>query len=270
MKKLLLVVIMTIFLVKSISAQFSLDHYHPIEIIKSESIDTCSIFVLQTADSTLIEQSYIYDSKGFEIENRRDYQQFSFFYKYNMKGLKTAEFFVPFGEVFFERDTFVYDKNDRLIKRITYSQDGTESKRNEYDYKENLIIEERYILEGKLQTRSLYEYNKKGELYKVKQYFKGKHQEDWVHEYDSNGNLISFITISPNGDTTLLHKFEYNEKGLRIKHTIYDNGNILSTIFKTTYDSKSLISYMESITSIKNNDPKTGEYEKTIYKYSYR
>lgn len=269
MKKLLLVTL-TIFLVKSISAQFSLDHYHPIEIIKSEGIDTCSIYVLQTDSSYVIEQSYIYDPKGFEIENRRDFQQFSFVYKYNEEGLMTAEYFVPFGEIFFERDTFVYDKNDRLIQRITFSQDGTESKRNEYDYKESLIKEERYILKGNLQTRSLYEYDKKEKLYKIERYFREKHDEDWVHEYDSNGNLISFITISPNGDTTLLHKFEYDKNGLRIKHTIYNNGNTLSTIFLTTYDSKGLISYMEAITSIKNNDPKTGEYEKTIYKYTYR
>ncbi len=269
MKKLLLVTL-TIFLVKSISAQFSLDHYHPIDIIKSEGIDTCTIYVLQSDSSSVIEQSYIFNSKGLEIGNRRDFQQFSFVYKFNEEGLKTAEYLIPFGEMFFERDTFFYDKNDRLIQRITYSQDGTESKRNEYDYNENLIYEDRYILEGALQLRSLYKYDKKGKLYKIELYFRGVHHEDWVHEYDSNGNLISFITISPKGDTTLLHKFEYNEKGLRIKHTIYDSGNNLSTIFLTTYDSKGLISYMEAITGIKNNDPKTGEYEKTIYKYSYR
>lgn len=269
MKKTLLIGL-TFLILNSVSAQFSLDHYHPIDIIKSEGIDTCSIYVLQTDGSSILEQSYIYDSNGFEIENRRDFQDFSFVYTYDEEGLQTAEYLIPFGEVFFERDTFIYDKKDRLIQRITYSQDGTESKRNEYDYKKGLIKEERYILKGKLQTKSLYEYAKKRRLYKIERYFRGKHQEDWVHGYDSNGNLTSFITISANGDTTLSHTFEYNEKGLRIKHSVYSKGSKLSTIFFTTYDDKEFISYMEAITGIKNNDPKTGKYEKTIYKYTYR
>ncbi len=269
MKKILLIALLVI-LFNSTYAQFSLDHYHPVDIIKTEGIDSCSIYVLQPDSSLTIEQSYIYNLKGLEIENKRDFQNFSFIYEYNEEGIKVAQFFVPFGEGYFERDTLIYDKKGRLIQKITYSSDGKESKRNEYDYKKRLIKEERYILKGKLQTKSLYRYNKKKRIKKIEKYFRGKHQEDWIHEYDSDNNLISFITISTNGDTTLRHNFNYNKSGLRIKHSIYLQGNRLSTIFLTTYDKKGLISYMEAITGIKNNDPKTGEYEKTIYKYTYR
>ena len=269
MKKTLLIAL-SVILIKYVSGQFSLDHYHPVDIIAAEGIDTCSIYVLQSDSSHVIEQSYIYNPKGLEIENRRDYQKFSFIYRYNEEGLQIAQYFVPFGEIFFERDTLIYDKKGRLRQRITYSTDGSESKRNEYDYKKRLIKEERYILKGKLQTKSLYKYDKKKRVHRIEKYLKGNHWQDWIHEYDDNDNLISFTTVAANGVITLLHEFEYNEKGLRIKHLIYSEGDKLSTQFSTTYDSIGLILFMEAITSIKNNDLATGDYEKTIYKYTYR
>ena len=253
-----------------VNAQFSLDHYSPFELIAKEGIDTCSIFVLDTDSILTIEQSYMYDMMGMEIENRRDFQKFSFTYQYDESGNKVSEYFVPFGEDYYERDTLLYDKKERLIKKITFNKTGVESKRNEFDYKGNLLKEERYILKGNLQTKSLYHYNKENRVAKIERFFRGKHNEDWVHEYDLNGNLISFITISANGDTTLLHKFDYNKSGLRIKHSIFSKGKILSNVFITEYNSKGLIVWMEAISEIENNDISTGEVEKTIYKYTYR
>tara|TARA_B100001057_G_C22618557_1_gene859511 strand:+ start:73 stop:882 length:810 start_codon:yes stop_codon:yes gene_type:complete len=269
MKKIILI-ILTLTILQKVNAQFSLDHYSPTKLIADEGIDTCSIFVMSQDSSLTIEQSYIYDALGNEIENRRDFQKFSFLYQYDDKGNKTLEFFIPFGEEYYERDTLLYNRKGRLRKKLTFSRDGTESKRNEYDYKKNLIKEERYILKGKLQTRSLYSYDKKKRITKIMRYFKGKHNEDWLHEYDENNNLISFTTISANGDTTLVHKFEYNDRGLRTKHSIFTKGSKLSTVFLTEYDTKGLIMTMQAITGIKNNDEATGEIEKTIYKYTNR
>lgn len=251
-------------------AQFSLDHYHPVKRIAEEGIDTCSVYLLNPDSSLTIEQSYIYDTMGLEIENRRDFQEFSFIYNYNENGDKVAEYFVPFGEDYYERDTLLYDQEGRLIKKITFNRNGTESKRNEYDYQGNLLKEERYILKGKLQTRSLYSYDNEKQLTKIERFFRGKHNEDWVHEYDNNGNLVSFITISANGDTTLTHKFEYNSAELKVQQSVYLRGMQLNSVFKTTYDSKGLILWMETISGIQNNDPTTGKRKKTIYQYTYR
>lgn len=251
-------------------AQFSLDHYHPKELIAELGIDTCSIFVEEADGSLTIEQSYIYDLLGNEIVNQRDFQEFSFIYHYNEDGVKVAEYFVPFGEDFYERDTLIYNDKGRLVNKITYKNDGTESKRNEYDYKGDQILEERYILKGNLQTRSIYSYNDEGRVSKIERYFRGTHSEDWIHEYDKSGDLITFKTVSAKGETTLLHKFEYNEKGLRIKHSVYSGGVDLINVILTEYDSKGLIEWEKNISSIENNDETTGEVEKTVYRYSYR
>lgn len=248
--------------------QFSLDHYHPLALIAEEQIDTCSVFALGVDSVLTIEQSYIYDTMGREIENRRDFQKFSFIYHYNQN--LVSEYFLPFGDEFYERDTLIYDKKGRLIKRITFNKHGIESKRNEYVYKDTLVKTERYIFKGNLQTESNYQYSSNNRALKIQKFFRGKHNEDWLHIYDLNGNLLSFKTVAVNGDTTLAHQFEYNDDGLQISQAIYIKGKVLNTIFITKYDGKGLISSKETITDIKNNDPSTGAVETKIYKYTYR
>ena len=255
--------------INSVSAQFSLDHYHPAALYAKEGIDTCSIYVLQPDSSLEIEQSYIYNEQGLEIENRKDDQGFSFKNIYDDSGRQVAQYFVPFGEKFYERDTLIYNANNQLIKRITYENDGSESYREEYDYEDNRIKEERYILKNELQTKYLYFYDSHNRLQHEELFFKGNHSEDWFYKYDRNDSLSSFANVAVNGDTTVLQKFEYNSLGLRVKHIIYTNRQ-LSMEYLTSYDDRKLIRYREAYTDIKNNDPLTGDYEKTIYKYTYR
>lgn len=267
--KLAPLIVFAVFFQLSVLAQFSSDRYHPKEIIKQYSIDTCKIFNVNSDSSQILQQQIVYDIKGNEIANIRNYQKFSYLYFYNENGYKVAQYFVPFGESPFEKDTFIYDQSNNLIKSLTTDRNNRETKRNEYDFTNNILAQERFFIHETLQVTSTYHYDSQQRIKEVDKSIFGNPDGKWVYNYTDN-HLDEFLIIDNEGDTTLLQKHKYNDKNLKTDLEIYNRHGELTQLYKTTYDSKGLIDFEESYVGIRNNDMNNCRYEKAVYKYTYR
>jgi hypothetical protein len=243
------------------AAQFSMDFYYPQKTFGALGVESCSIYEVNLDGSLELEQTYKFNAMGELIENHRDFQGFSLIGKFDANNRKVAEYMIPFGEDFFERDTLIYNKKGELVMKITYSHDGKESKRNEYDYKNGKLFEERYILDGQLQVKSVFKNDDKTNSTRETRFFRGQHQEDWVRIFNEKGDLIRFITITPKGDTTLLNTFTYNQNGDLIEHHIYSGAEIIH-YEKITYKANGLIDYV-----IENGEKKIYMYKAIGSKY---
>ncbi len=261
MRNKILILTSTFFVALICSAQFTMDFYYPERTFANLGVESCDIYELNS-DSTLeLEQTYRFNVNGELIENQRDFQGFSLVGKFDANNRKVAEYMIPFGEDFFERDTLIYNKNGELVMRITYAHDGKESKRNEYDYKNGKLFEERYILDGQVQVKSVFMYDGKLNSTREIRFFRGQHQEDWVRIFNEKGDLIRFITITPKGDTALLNTFTYNQNGDLIEHHIYSGAEIIH-YEKITYKANGLIDYV-----IENGEKKIYMYQAIGSKY---
>jgi hypothetical protein len=249
------------------NAQFTLDHYHPLEIIKKLEIDSCSVYSVTGDSSLTIEQTYVYNTDGKEVEYRRDDQNFSYIYHYNTDGVLVSIWNMPLDRKTWERDTLIYDKKGKLLKSITYTHEGIESTRNEYKYKKKKLVEERYILYGNLHVKSIYKYDRKRKTKTVSRNFRGQPQGDWLYQLDSEGKILSFSMLNPDGQVLSIQNFKYNSEGLEIEQVILDREGVISQMYTTIYDSRGLIDYTESWTGIENGKLEDATYVKTVYKY---
>ena len=151
---------------------------------------------------------------------------------------------------------FTYDDRGNLISRTLYREDGTASwyQRNEYDKNNNLIIEkvlpEAKILKGRV---NVYEYDEHNQAISYKSYRVENWEdsdlksdlasssidvsklelfdyEEYVNEYDSDGNRISCTTKhilkgrEESDYEDLIHVYSYGKDGRVIKEEISEAG----------------------------------------------
>lgn len=246
-------------------AQFSLDHYHPQELIKELKLDSCTIYVQKEDGSLEIEQSYLYDSEGRETANHRYFQNFSFIYEYDAEGKKISSLTTNMNDG--EKSTLFYNDNGLLEKRVTINQEGEETTRNIYYYNNEKLTKEEYYLYGNLHVVSIYSYDEGKNQKTEERTFRGNPQGKWVYKYNENGDLLSFTSYEPNEEISVKQEYKYNEEGLEVEFRILTDDDQLSQLYTTTYDEIGLIKYRESWTSIRNGNLETADYEKTVYVY---
>jgi len=175
---------------------------------------------------------------------------------------------VPFGETApYEKDSLLYDNNGDLIKQITIDNSGNESRRNEYEYKNHLIVLEKYFLAGNLNVIIKYKYDDKNRLIAQERTFKNDPDGKWLYKYDDNNNIIEFSIITPEGKVSITQKIKYDAYNCMIEMAAYGETGTLDQLYKTQYDKDHLIVQEESFTSIQKGDLKNADYKKTIYKY---
>ena len=247
--------------------QFSMDRYHPKELIISKHIDTCNIYSINLDGSLSLEQSITYDVLGNELKNIQNQNGYEYVYVYNEKGLKVKESFIPFGEDPYETDTLIYDENENLIERITFSNNAI-SRRNTYQYKNGLLYLDTYILKGNVHVETSYTYNESKNIDTVYRIFKGRKDGYYKYTYDQNQYLIGFNSYHSNGGKWLTHEYTVNEKGLRTEFRVINESGSLIQLYRTEYDAEGLILSTERYTSILNSDVSTGDYSKELYNYS--
>jgi hypothetical protein len=251
-----------------LNAQFALDQYHPTALIKSEKIFKCEVSIAdENGKPGTIRQVFMYDAGANVTENIRYFQNFTFKFDYDKEGRKTAEYLIPFGEDFFQRDTFIYDRRGRLKLQISHSKNGYEKRRNEYKYCGKKVKTEKYFYDDELQFTSRYSYDKKKRTSKVSKSLGKTFLGAWEYEYDEHGNMSGFRVIAKTGETDVLQQMKSDAEGRRIEMAVYNQDNQLIQLYRTHYDDKGLITYQEEFTSIRNNDPEQSNYVKTIYQY---
>jgi hypothetical protein len=117
-----------------------------------------------------------------------------------------------------------YDENDKLVSmwRIRGVQDSMEVK-IEKDSSGKVIGEKTFYKE-KLQNEIYYYYNDLGLLSDVVRFNErsGKLLPDFMFEYDPEGRIIQMISTQQGGSNYIIWKYEYNERGLKSKETLYN------------------------------------------------
>jgi len=150
-------------------------------------------------------------------------------------------------------DTFIYDDNDKLIKRVSILKSGDTAsvEKFKYDNRGNLI--KKSSNNRNLETFEVYKYddsnnpieelgdfhrrikyyNKDNQLIKDVLFYGGSYGSDTVskkvYTYDELGNLFHVVDYS--AKDTLVEKFSYNEKNLIAERT-YDG---VKFIYKYEY-----------------------------------
>ncbi len=245
-------------------AQYSTDRYHPKEVIAEEGIDSCRVFVVEGDDWTL-KHEIIYDEQGNEIEYASNLRGHYSLYDYNENGQLIAEYFVPFGENYYSKDSLFYNEQGQLIQRNTYGGDGKRSSTNTYKYKDDLLILSTYQVTNNAQLISEYEYEKNKMT--IRKVFDDKPHGAEIHIFDKKKNLIEFQGLDAEGNVLVKHKNKYDKKNRQTELAAYDRDGQLSQVYKTTYQKNGLIKFKETYTSIVDGKLENAEYEKTIYEY---
>ena len=163
-------------------------------------------------------ENYVYNSKKKLIRKSRSDEKgndlFIWNYKYNNNGEKVEVIIndVSYGGHTIDKSTFRYDAKSNLIERKNYDNNEVMQSVFTFKYKKNHLIALESIFHNKnTKTKTLNNYNKKGEKMESK-------------SYDENNQLIStYITI-------------YNSYNKKIKTINTKNGLEEVTIFKYQYD----------------------------------
>lgn len=249
--------------------QFTFDRYHPKEIIKNQKVDTCKIFNKEK-DKLILQQEIIYLADGSESEYIDISNECSTKYYYNKNGMKIAEYFIPFGGSFLEKDTLLYDEHGNKYRQIKYSKNGTEASSSEYEYTGNKPVVEKYFSKGNLEMIYKNVYDSRNRLKKVKYILLKNANGYCTYKYDKNNNFIQFKAINVSGEVTLRQEYKYDKKNLRTELDVYGLNNKLIQMYKTNYLESGLIDSEEWFTGIKNENMNDSDHEIKIYQYTYR
>ncbi len=124
-----------------------------------------------------------------------------------------------------EYDTF--NKHGDLLVTERKKLDGTtlfkEEHTHNYEYDNNgNITKHVHIFEGEELERIDYAYNAVGNVIKESNYYGGRLYG--VQEFNDNGNVIKQMSYDENGVETERYEMTYNEMGLPLKQTMFENG----------------------------------------------
>lgn len=235
------------------NAQYSMDRYHPRQLIAELGVVTTEIYEVHGDSQKLVTEIH-YDELGNEVLFIDQESKFRTEYRYDSVR-KVGQYFGPMEGGYFERDTFIYNENGQLMNNITYDNTGKVSKRMVYEYEGDLLKKEQYILGGKLHVLTEIEYDDKNRRVRNKRTFRGTPTDDEVFVYDEYGNMIEFIMVKPDGSESLHQYHSYNDQNLKTEFKV---GNQLYT---TSYREDGLIDF--ELATIGN------ETTRTEYVYSF-
>lgn len=235
------------------NAQYSMDRYHPRELLAELGVRATEIYEVSEDGKELVTE-ILYDELGNEVLFIDRESKFRTEYRYDSLR-KVAQYFGPTEGGYFERDTFIYNAEGQLIDNITYDNTGKVSKRMVYEYEGDLLKKEKYILGGKLHVLTEVEYDDKNRRVRNKRTFRGKPTDDEVFVYDEQGNMVEFIMVKPDGSESLHQYHSYNEQNQKTEFKVGDQ------LHTTSYREDGLIDF--ELASIE------GETTRTEYAYSF-
>ncbi|MEZ4804273.1 MAG: hypothetical protein R2852_01960 [Bacteroidia bacterium] len=251
----------------TLDAQYSSDHYHPKEIIRSERIDSCLIYKYED-DSASVFEKYVYDSLGNEIEVIHYENKSRNVMHYNDSNLLVSDYLIPFNEQYFQKDTFIYNAKNQLISNKTFENTGRVSyEKTVYYIDSNIATVEVKFGESSLIYDYAYMNNM---LYWIYKKFNGVEDGREELSYDENGNLKSYKVINQSRNINVRHQYVYNEMNLLSDWKVYNKSGKLSQYYRYLYDENGLLILAETYTGIKNDDLSTASYHQDTYSYFRR
>ena len=128
------------------------------------------------------------------------------------------EYYYGLGKVKTETE---YDKNDRMIKKTAYDDEGMLLSYSNYFYDENgVLTEEQEYSFGELS--SIKKYDVDGTVVREDKYSLDKLYETCEYEYDKKGRLIREYEYDENGKLQGRREYEYEEGTDRRRWDYYD------------------------------------------------
>jgi hypothetical protein len=264
LKRTIVVLSIVLLSIVQMYAQYSSDHYHPKEIIRSEHIDSCLIYKYQD-DSVSVIEKYVYDTLGNEIEVIYNENKNRTIMHYNACNLIVSIYLIPFNEPYFQRDTFIYNLNYQLKTNLVIENTGKIAYKKTFAYEDSKLSEAE-VSYGDSKLNYTYVY-KSDKLFRIKKTYNGV--EDGYEElsYDDSGNLKMYTVINRNGDTSVSHLYMYNAMNLLSDWKVYGKSGNFSQYYRYLYDEKGLMILAETYTGIKNDDLTTASYHQDTYSY---
>jgi len=100
------------------------------------------------------------------------------------------------------------------------------------------VAEEEWFKKGKLQEKYYYYYNESNQLTDIVRYNEKARRllPDFVFEYNTSGLLQQMISVQTGSSNYLIWKYDYNEKGLKVKESCYNKQKQLLGTVTYTYE----------------------------------
>lgn len=107
------------------------------------------------------------------------------------------------------------------------------------DANEMQLVSEKYFVDNELTTYSEYKYSPDNNSTEGYTYFaNGTLKSHYLEEYDSNGNLLSYVCYDSNEHVTERREYSYNERGEELTCTTYMQENPSSEMLTYTTENK--------------------------------
>lgn len=156
-----------------------------------------------------------------------------------------------------------YNKDGKILERLTSDQNGTMTPLSVYAYDKNGILTDMtsYKPSGSMIARTIFEHNAEGLVVKESQYYEGELEQIKTIHYYQDGRLKEEITSEPNGLLVEKNSFVWGENGYLKERTEYSRsiGRIVKSDFE--YDDKGrLIGGSVCFSNVGNNEKKDPLY----------
>lgn len=260
-----ILVLLVLVLPCSSMAQYTMDHYHPQHIVDSLGIQKLYIYKVKGQDSVL-HSEWQYDSAGREVAHIEHISETSTFYTYNTQGQLVREYWSPHDYDFETKDTFIYE-NGMLVEERDYNEKAELTGTYKYTYVDGKLSERKYIGKSYESVTKNY-YSPEGWLDSTHRYSEGSLQYIEIWRRNAQGQMTGFVSLKGNREVVNMQEFHYNSDGLEKQQVVLNTDNLKPTqMYKSFYDERKLLRYIERYTAIKNGDLSTADYEKRVYVY---
>jgi YD repeat-containing protein len=124
-----------------------------------------------------------------------------------------------------------YDEQGHLLSEETFTADGSLEHKASYVYDEKGFLIEEILIEedDEVSEHRTMEYDSNGRLVKEKMHYMDDFYDEISYSYDSEGNLVSKISVDSEGEAGNKVIFEYKGKNLVSEVETDSEGNVISS-----------------------------------------
>ena len=134
-----------------------------------------------------------------------------------------------------------FDPDWKLLKYVSYDDDGNVTSREErtYDEKNNLIRDVTYLPDGTINNDYQYTYDDNGNKASQESWYNsedGSYNSHYLYTYNADGNPLTGIDYDRSGKVTNTYEYTYDADGNRLSYIEYDENGIMAYYNESTYD----------------------------------
>ena len=164
------------------------------------------------------------------------------------------------------RKEWKYDNNKNKVEMSEYDYESLKSKKTyKYDFDDNIIEENKYFSDGRLWSKSIYDYVGDNNVKIIDYNSKGQKSKEITNTFDNNGRIIEELTELISINTSYKTTYRYDKQSNVIENNQFGN---LNTKVESKYDLSGRIKF-KTTTFYKsaNNDRKPTNINYNAYKY---